>query len=200
MTTLLEIPLRDAAPAVIKAMQEKYPEAVLRIEAENSLHAGSMDEGQFWAIIDLFDWNKKERADIIKPAIEALSKFSESDIHKFHDLLNEKLYALDGKKFATELGSNKYEKGNHFSVDDFLYSRCGVVANGKGFYETVLKEPNKIPKEFTFESLLYVPDKAWQLKTGRDDYGYFPEIWYETFSNSNGWPGITPIKERILNS
>ena len=200
MTTLLEIPLRDAAPDMIKEYQEKYPEAMLRIEAESSVHENGMDEEKFWAIINLFDWNQKERGDILKPAAEVLSNFSESDIHKFHDILNEKLYALDGERFALELGSNKYKKGGHFSVDDFLYSRCGVVANGKAFFETVLKEPNKIPKEFTFESLLYLPNKAWQFKTGEDNYDYFPEIWYETFSNPDGWPEITPLKDRILNS
>ncbi len=200
MMTLLEIPLKNAAPSVILEFLAKYPDARLRIEAENSLHSGGMDEAQFWALIEMFDWSKEDREQIMVPAMEALSRFSDEDIYVFHDLLNEKLYALDGRRFAEQLGSNRYSPTSseqHFSVDDFLYSRCGVVVNGKEFYESVLENPERIPKEFTFESVLYLPAKAWALKTGRDDYDYFPETWYETFSNADGWPGIVPLKERL---
>ena len=202
MTTLLEMPLQEVSPSVIKEMQAKYPKAVLRIEAENSLHAGNMDEEQFWAIIDLFDWKQQNREAVMAPAVEALSRFSKAGIFLFHDLMNEKLYALDGRRFAVQLGSNRYapSEEKHFSVDDFLYSRCGVVANGRTFYEPVLQNPRRMPKEFTFEPLLYLPGKAWERKTGRDDYNYFPETWYETFSNPEGWPGIIPLKDRLLNS
>lgn len=200
MTTLLEIPLRDVQPDVLKGFQKKYPEAILRIEAENNLHAGGMDEEQFWAIIGMFNWKERDRAAIIQPALEALSQYKETEIFAFHDILNEKLYALDGQRFAVRLGSNRYskEEDNYFSVDDFLYARCGVVSQGLTFYEAVVNNPAKMPKEFTFEQLLYLPERAWLLKTGRDDYDYSPEIWSETFSNPEGWPGIIPMKERLL--
>ncbi len=202
MTTLLEIPLRDATPADLQNLQAKYPDATLRIETTTRLRTDNMDDAQFWAIIDLLDWQQEDHEQILAPAVEALSKFSRVDIQAFHDLLNEKLYTLDGQRFAEQLGDNRYtsDENKHFSVDSFLYSRCGVVANGQNFFETVLHNPSRIPKEFTFESLLYLPNEAWLLKTGNDDYDYFPEIWYETFSNPIGWPGITPLKERLLNS
>lgn len=200
MTTLLEIPLRDAAPSVIQNLRDKYPQATLRIEAENSLHAGGMDEEQFWAIIDLLDWKSRDSDKILAPAVSALSQFSKADIADFHDILAQKLYALDGRRFAEQLGSNRYSASGdkHFSVDGFLYARCCVVANGRDFYEKVLQDPTKMPKEFTFESLLYLPHEAYKLKTGRADYDHIPEVWYETFSNPEGWPGVTPLKDRIL--
>lgn len=202
MTILLEIPLRDAAPSVLRDLQAKYPGAMLRIEAENALHSGGMDEEQFWAIVDLFDWKQEDAEAVIAPAVKALSEFSKSDIQQFHEILNRKLYALDGRRFATQLGSNRYapEEDRHFSVDDFLYSRCGVVANGRTLYESVLQNPRRMPKEFTFETLLALPEKAWAMQTGQDDYDYLPAVWAETFSNPEGWPGITPLKDRILNS
>jgi hypothetical protein len=198
MTKILEIPLREATIAAIQDLQTKYPNATLHIDADNSLHSGGMDEAQFWAIIDLFDWNKERHLEIIQPAIAALNHFSKADICIFHDQLNEKLYALDGLRFAEQLGSNQYSKDAPFSVDDFLYARCGVVANGKHFFEEVMEQPEKIPKEFTFETLLYLPDKAWKVKTGEDHLDYFPSTWYETFSNKEGWPGVKTIKERII--
>jgi len=201
MNTILEIPLKDASPSQIQDLQSKYPGAILRIEAENKLHSGGMDEAQFWAIIDLFDWRTRNSEAILSPAIKALSRLSDSDIKAFHNILNLKLYTLDGQRFAEHLGSNRYVQGEnkHFSVDGFLYARCCVVANGKSFYEKVLNDPTKMPKEYTFESLLYLPAMAWKMKTGRDDYDYFPEVWSETFSNSGGWPGIVPLKDRLLN-
>lgn len=200
MTTLLEIPLRDAAPSVMQDLLAKYPQAMLRIEAENGLHSGAMDEEQFWAVLDLLDWKHRDSDTVLAPAVAALSQFSKSDIAAFHDILAEKLYALDGRRFAEHLGSNRYSAAGdkRFSVDGFLYARCCVVANGRDFFEKVLADPTKMPKEYTFESLLYLPREAWKLKTGRDDYDHHPETWYETFSNPAGWPGIIPLKDRIL--
>jgi hypothetical protein len=160
-----------------------------------------MDESKFWAIIGLFDWRTSDPASVMAPAIAALSRFSTADIYAFHDILNEKLFNLDGVRFAEQLGTNRYVSNSpdrHFSVDSFLYARCCVVANGFKFYQAVLNDPKKMPKEYTFESLLYLPNEAWKAKTGRDDYNYFPEVWRETFSNSAGWPGIIPVKERLL--
>jgi len=200
MNTLLEIPLREASVATIQDLQAKYPDATLRIEAENSLHSGGMDEEQFWAIIDLFNWKKREDDyAIMAPAIAALSTFPAADIHRFEDILAEKLSALDGRRFAENVGSNRYtDADGDFSVDDFLYSRCAVVANGKEFFETILQDPTRIPKEFTFESLLNLSGKAWEAKTGRADYNYHAPISYETFSNPEGWPGMIAYQERIF--
>jgi Protein of unknown function (DUF4240) len=199
MTTLLEIPLRDVSPSAIQELRSKYPGATLRVETESKIHAGGMDDDQFWAIIDLFDWRTLDPDAIVAPAVEALSHFSTSDIYAFHDILNGKLYTLDDHRFAEQLGSNRYSprENKYFSADGFLYARCCVVANGKKFYETVLAQPSKMPKEFTFESLLYLPRNAWKLKTGRDDYDYFPKTWSETFSNPAGWPGVPTLKERL---
>lgn len=201
MVTILEAPISDFSLRAIEEIQVKYPSAVVRVEIENGLYNSDMDEAQFWAILDLLDWKTRDSDAILAPAIEALSLFSQKDIYTFHDILNEKLYALDGRRFAEQLGSNRYtsDDSNYFSVDSFLYARCCVVANGRIFYEKVLQNSSKMPKEYTFESLLYVPQKAWRMKTGRDKYDYFPETWSETFSNPDGWGGITPLKDRILN-
>ncbi|MFN0174644.1 MAG: DUF4240 domain-containing protein [Saprospiraceae bacterium] len=198
MTTLLEIPLREVSTSAIQALKSKYPEAMLRVEAEDRLHSGNMDEAQFWAIIDLLDWRTMIADSIAAPAIKALSQFPVESIHSFHEIMNEKLFNLDGRRFAEQLGSNHYPPaGGAFSVDGFLYARCCVVANGREFYETVMADPAKMPKEYGFESLLYLPKMAWKLKTGRDDYNYFPKTWSETFSNPAGWPGMVPIKDRL---
>lgn len=199
--TLLELPIQDVSMSALMDLKSRYPSATLRVEWENLPQKEGMNEAQFWAIIDLFDWKTRDSDAILAPAIKSLAQFTLKDIQTFHDILNEKLYALDARRFAEQLGSNRYtsDDSNYFSVDSFLYARCCVVANGRIFYEKVLQNPTKMPKEYTFESLLYLPRKAWQLKTGRDSYDYFPETWSETFSNSDGWGGITPLKDRLTN-
>ncbi len=204
MSRLFEIPISEATPSVLTDLKNRYPQAVLRVESQSGIPSESqsgMPESRFWEIMAMLDWNRADHAEVLKPATQALSKCSTAEITAFHDLLHEKLYALDGHAFAARLGSNRYDETGKrsFSVDDFLYSRCAVVANGQAFFEAVLQNPRKMPKEYTFESLLYLPERAWELKTGRDDYSYSPDTWAETFSNPDGWPGITPLKERLAN-
>lgn len=204
VNTLIEMPLRDATPESVKDWQEKFPDATLRIEGAALAGAAVMDEPTFWRIIGLLDWRTRDEDNILAPAVEALSRFDESAIHRFHDILNEKLHALDGRRFAEQLGSNRYAPGKRFSVDGFLYARCCVVANGQAFYESVLADPARMPKEFTFETLLYLPAKAWERKTGSamerrcmQRLYYYPAVWAETFSNPERWPGVTPVQERL---
>jgi Protein of unknown function (DUF4240) len=200
MVTIVELSLQKMSPAVLLDLQVKYPNAVFRVQTTEDLPSHAMDEGHFWAIIGAFDWKILDNEAIIAPAVEALSHFSLNDICIFHNILNEKLYALDGRRFAEQLGNNRYapEANQHFSTDSFLYARCCVVANGQSFYEKVLREPTKMPKNYTFESLLYLPRKAWQVKTNKDNYSYYPPIWAETFSNERGWEGIPSLQKRLF--
>ncbi|MCB9291546.1 MAG: DUF4240 domain-containing protein [Lewinellaceae bacterium] len=54
--------------------------------------------------------------------------------------------------------------GQVFSSDYFLYARACVVANGKDYYEKILVNPAQMPKDFTFESLLYLAADAYKRK------------------------------------
>ncbi|MBK8567026.1 MAG: DUF4240 domain-containing protein [Saprospiraceae bacterium] len=160
-----------------------------------------MNEEGFWGIIGQLDWSKEANDDILAPAARALSLCDEADIRQFSEILAKKLYDLDGERFAKEMAADeiKWVDGElRFSVDLFLYARCVVVANGREFYEAVLNDPTLMPKGYGFESLLYLDNKAWELKTGQEDYIQYTEYWYETFSNPDGWPGIIPLKDRIL--
>jgi hypothetical protein len=185
MITIVELSLQKMSAATLLDLQSKYPNAIVRLQTtEADLSHQTMNETHFWAIIAALNW-----------------KILDNDgIHVFHNILNEKLYALDGRRFAEQLGNNQYapETGHSFSADRFLYARCCVVANGQSFYEHVLKQSTKMPKNYTFESLLYLPRKAWQLKTGQDNYNYYPPIWAETFSNEAGWDGIKSLQKRLF--
>lgn len=146
-----------------------------------------MNEELFWELVGKLDWQQDSTDEVVAPLIEALSKRSLADIYQFEEILANKLYQLDGLEYAKELGEHAYREGTYFSVDYFLYARCYVVACGFAVFQEVLTDPSKMPKDSDFETLLYVAEKAYQLKTGKSDYSYLPQKSYETYSNYTAW-------------
>ncbi len=171
-----------------------------------------MNEEIFWDIIELFDWDKTgDDDDVLEPACQALTKQDNEAIFKFDDILSEKLHALDTREhcracYAGELDPD--DGDDYISADDFLYSRCVVVANGRELYASVLADPTAMPQNMEFEALLSLPDSAFEQKTGMS-YEHVTSVSYESFQNTSGWqptldtrsgkftgPGIPPGNRR----
>jgi hypothetical protein len=150
-----------------------------------------MNEDSFWEIIDLFDWDKTNEDEIMLDARNVLVNYSTDQIYKFQNLLSEKLYLLDGLEYSENLNKT----GNPISVDEFLYIRAAIVANGKDFYEKVKQGPLLFPIEKDFEPLLYLAKKAYCQKTGKEDWNFTPEVSYETYSNYKAWNLDKPVLE-----
>jgi hypothetical protein len=187
MTTVLNLPLQQAFPEIIRDLQERFPSANLRVEVRQNSANKTLTEQGFWSIINLFDWTDPEDNDrVIERAITALSEAPVHHIYLFSDMLATKLFALDVKKNAENIGIDSFTPDEYFSVDNFLYARCCVIANGQDFYESVLENPLLMPKDLTFESLLQVPAKAYFKKTGKP-FNYFPTTSIETYANKLGW-------------
>lgn len=145
-----------------------------------------MDENKFWEIIAQFDWGKAGDDDaVLAPAHNILVKLNTSDIIEFEEILAEKLYGLDRRDIAKACYNGDDE---NFSGDDFLYSRCVVVANGKDFFDEVISNPNSMPNDMEFESLLYLGPRAYEEKTG-EELAHITKYSYETLSNTEGWEG-----------
>lgn len=148
-----------------------------------------MNEQIFWLIISLFNWGLAgDDEAVVEPAISELAKKSESEILRFEEILAEKLFLLDTKAHAKEIGEDSYQDNSddYFSVDWFLYARCVVVANGKSLYMAVQNTPSEFPKNIEFETLLTVGPLAYERKTGHE-YNHTTEVSYETYSNTKGW-------------
>jgi len=148
-----------------------------------------MNSDCFWRIINLLNWKKTGDDDaVIKSSVNALRQMLVENIFEFQNILSKKLYDLDAKKYAVELGEYKYVDGEYFSADNFLYERCVIVANGKEYYEKVLNNPQTFQKEsLEFEVLLSIAREAYELKTGEEWNYYNKEFSYETGSNKKGW-------------
>ena len=145
-----------------------------------------MSENHFWKIIDLLDWEQADDDLKIEPCVSYLTSHSIRSILEFADLLSEKLYALDGKIFAQHIGTTSWKPNAFFSADNFLYARCCVISNGQKFYEKVLNHPKLMPKDMTFESLLYISSMAYERKMHKK-INYAPTYPIETYSNEPAW-------------
>lgn len=187
MTSEIKIPLRALNESMIKDLKEKYPEAEISVELHQDRNKAPLSEAAFWEIIALLDWSKAGNDEaVVEPAKAMLASGAVRHIFEFADLLSEKLYALDGLKYALQIGEDAWSPDQYFSVDNFLYARCCVVANGKEAYEEVLNDPAQMPKDLAFEELLYIPSEAYERKTGKR-YDYTPSYPIETYSNQIGW-------------
>lgn len=187
MPTKIKMPLRSLNEAVIRELQEKYPEAEISVELHQDRNKAPMSEQHFWEVISLLDWDQEGDDDaVVEPAAAHLAAGPVRHILEFADLLSEKLYALDSKAYAMHIGEDAWSPDRYFSVDNFLYARCCVVANGKEMFEKVLRDPMQMPKDLTFEALLYIPAEAYERKTGKK-YDYSPAFPIETYSNEKGW-------------
>jgi hypothetical protein len=173
----------------LESLREKYPHASLEIKVGAISREGGLNEDQFWSFLELLDWSKSGNDDdVIEPLVEHLSKMPLRYIYEFQDLLSEKLFHLDTRRHAENVGENAYDPDveSFFSPDEFLYARCCVVANGRSVYEEALHNPLAMPKDLTFEALLRVARNAYHRKTGQS-FRYVPAYNFETFGNLEGW-------------
>lgn len=146
-----------------------------------------MNNIDFWKVIARINWTEESDEKRMLPVLELLKSKNEAEIISFQENLAYKLFTLDTKEHAMHIGEFSYKnEETHFSNDFFLYVRCCVVANGKEYYEKVLKNPKEMPKDMGFEPLLYIGEEAFEQKSQKE-WNHETKYDYETYSNENGW-------------
>jgi len=149
-----------------------------------------MTESEFWRILSLLDWDKTgDDAAVLEPACSALVAKGPDDIIQFEEFLAEKLHAIDTRSHCKACYAGELDPDNgddYISADDFLYQRCVVVANGRQFYNTVLRTPSEFPQGMEFESLLSLGPTAFERSTG-NEFDHSTAGSYESFQNHEGW-------------
>ena len=186
-----EICQREAAKLIQKKLTTNYAElkAGETIPEKLEPEYKPMDEDVFWLLIAQFNWKKSGDDDaVMRPAFKRLLKMEESDIKEFAEILAKKLYDIDGKVYAENMGE-EYREGN-FSSDWFLYVRCCAVANGKEYYYNVLNNPKEMPKDLEFEAILYLAEEVYNKKRKTEDEYLKTKYSYESFSNEEAWKGF----------
>lgn len=140
----------------------------------------------FWKTMERCNWDFEGDDDrVLAPVITYLAEQGDEGIFLFDDLMSELLYHLDTRELAEQC-----ENVSGFtSGDGFLYSRCVALINGPGYYKEAENGKQKNMWDMEFESLLYVPQNAWQVKYGEagEEYPHIPPLSFETGSNEEGW-------------
>ncbi len=157
---------------IFRQLPEEYKDAVVK-EYEKA----ALDENKFWELIALF----KNKDFDNEALIQSLAVMPLKATAQFEEILAQKLYLIDGKKYAAAFYKDA------ISVDGFLYWRCGVVAQGRDFFENFLANPAPIKNILPCESILYIAEKAYKLKTDLPVFDYIPTHSYETYSNKDNW-------------
>jgi hypothetical protein len=190
MQTVLNINIDDIDAKFVEKLKRDFAHADVEIRLQEQQDRNlPFTETDFWNAIEMLDWTQEgDDEKIVEPLIAFLADRPISHIYRFSDILAEKLWHLDTYAHAKVFLDDPEEEG-YLSVDDFLYTRCAVVANGKEYYEKILKNPQLTPPDLTFEPLLYIALKAYKRKTGK----YFTAVSaynYETYSNKKGWQNL----------
>ena len=150
-----------------------------------------LSQDDFWDIIDLLNWDEEGNDDaVVAPAVQQLSQLSKEEILAFQEILSEKLWQLDGEKYAREIGRDSFN-GNikQFSKDWFLAVRCCAVANGQLFYNDVLLDATNMPKDLGFAALVTLAPSAYCRKTG-ENFNYKTKYSIDSCTNEKGWPAL----------
>ena len=188
--------LNDKSGVVRIIMERKYysgGEGKPPIWIQPIIESGRMYDQDFFRFTDMLDWDKQgDDEAVVEPLIAFLAKWGDNVIFAFHDKMAELLFSLDTYNIAKHLIENE----TYFSPDYFLYARCVALVNGKPYYNAILKGRKKLAANMDFETILYVPQKAWKRihnKNG-DEYLYETKVDYETYSNKAGWKNSS-VKE-----
>lgn len=187
MTPVIKVKVKEMDGAFIDNLKREFGDSALEIRVIEQNESGpAFTEDDFWDLVALLDWSDEENdAKVVEPLVKALEQGPLANIYRFEDILSEKLWQLDTLKHAQVFFDDPEEEG-FLSVDDFLYARCAVVANGKDYFIRVLNNPSEMPPELTFEPLLSIASVAYKNKTGKP-FVALPVFPYETYSNKKGW-------------
>lgn len=150
-----------------------------------------LSQEKFWDIIDMLNWDEEGNDDaVIAPAVQYLSECSEAEICAFQEILAERLWQLDGEKYARQIGRDAF-KGDfkQFSKDWFLAVRGCAVANGQLFFQDAYGDPTNMPKDLGFNALTSVAARAFRKKTG-NNFEYKSKHSTDSCSNLKAWPSL----------
>ena len=184
--TIHHIKLKDLNGQFIRQLKAQSQDLEQKVTIWLPKKVSGIKEEEAWEIIGMLDWKKENSEAILAPAITHLSQLPEAKITAFEDWLSEKLYQLDGQKYAENTGDNAFRgNGNPFSVDSFLYARCMVVASGQKVYGPILENPAGMLKNQTFEPLLNLASRAYKRKTGKE-WEHLPALYLRNLCQCQG--------------
>lgn len=145
-------------------------EKVYKFELKEFKKNDTMDENEFWKIIEYsIAKSNLEKPKQEKVIIEKLSTYNPEQIIEFEIILRQLIIEADDFKI---MGAEKIIEGS-VSDDSYLYFRCWLIGKGEKVFKETLKNPDFLSDNINrnehsnFEELMYVATMAFKIKTGK---------------------------------
>ena len=129
-----------------------------------------MTEEQFWRLIKQSKRGTEDCEEQAEKLILVLTKLEPKEIIEF----DRYLFKLKVEAYRWDLWAVAYIINGGCSDDGFEYFRGWLIAQGKEFFESVIKNPEHAAKkvkdgeEVECESILYAAQSAYEQKTGEE--------------------------------
>jgi len=159
----------------LKALLPLWLLSAFSCNVKEEFNKEKMSEKEFWRIIDYA--KEKSNSNDLK-AIELipniLKDYEEVEIVEFEIIFETLIAKADDYKI---MAAEKIMTGS-VTDDSYIYFRCWLIMQGEKVFEEALINPESLAdlyskddlSSFDCESLMYVADKAYTIKTGRDAY------------------------------
>ncbi|MBX3252713.1 MAG: DUF4240 domain-containing protein [Chitinophagaceae bacterium] len=147
-------------------------EVQTHIQSINFIKADSMNEHEFWKLIDYSFFHSNGNQEIQENIlVNKLVDYTPEQIIEFEKIFRK--YVIEADDFKV-LAAEKIIEG-WVTDDPYLYFRCWLIGQGENTFKETLKSPDyladKIHKEINtqFEELMYVADKAYMQRTEKKE-------------------------------
>lgn len=171
-----EICQKEANKLIQSKLKKGY---VVAGSSEYVVKESAITEAFFWKLLETAKKKGEDPDEQLEWLVNHLSRRSVKDIVMFDYIFNQYYY----KSYTSNLWAAAYIVMGGCSDDSFDYFRAWLLYLGKGTYETIIQDPEKIIPHLKileeegdvpeFEDLLYVASMAYEEKTGFDDEHYY---------------------------
>ncbi|MEO6037969.1 MAG: DUF4240 domain-containing protein [Saprospiraceae bacterium] len=134
--------------------------------------AEKFGQADFWSLIDRAKTNSEDVENQIELLTEYLSQRPLDDIFEFKRIIDQQF----ANSYTPELWGAAYLMNGGSSDEGFEYFRGWLIAKGLSVFQSALENPDNLAKyvreddynfgDYEAEAMLYVAEKAFELKTG----------------------------------
>jgi hypothetical protein len=142
----------------------------------------SLDEAQFWKIIERAKAEAEDDDEQIELIQDALARLEPEDIVEFQRIFDR----FHRVSYRTDLWGAAFLMNSGASDDGFDYFRGWLIAQGKKVFEAALQNPDSladvVPEDavadfmFELEGMLYVGSDPWMEKTGLEMEAFYEAL------------------------
>lgn len=157
---------REVEKMIRDKMRHGYRETVERVIEK-------FGQADFWSLIERAKTNSEDVESQVELLTEYLSQRSVDDIFEFRRIIDQQYL----NSYSYDLRGAAYLMNDGCSDEGFEHFRGWLIAKGRTVFQSALENPDNLAKyvqeddynfgEYESEDMVYVAEKAFELKTGQ---------------------------------